>query len=245
MKPIVFAGPSIAGMAPELLHGIDLRPPAACGDVARAAVHDRAKVIGLIDGVFETQASVWHKELLLALSKDVAVFGAASIGALRAVEMRPFGMRGIGLVYRLYAMNAIADDDEVALLHGPPETGCLPISEAMINVRATLRHARHRRIIDTHLELELAADAKRIFYKNRTWDRIFATPAAHRAAPAAARLRSELSHVKRDVKKEDAIKLVRLLSNGCASKAKVRAPEFQNTSLWAYFEDRHLSASPS
>ena len=119
MTVAVFAGPSIYGVPTEMREGLMILPPAACGDVARA-VRDGATTIALIDGLFETTASVWHKELLWALSMGVRVFGSSSIGALRATEMWSFGMQGVGLVYRLYRSRAIIDDDEVALLHGPP-----------------------------------------------------------------------------------------------------------------------------
>ncbi|MEJ0097006.1 MAG: TfuA-like protein [Bauldia sp.] len=52
------------------------------------AVLAGASVIGLVDGVFENVASVWHKEILYALSEGVQVFGAASMGALRAADVR-------------------------------------------------------------------------------------------------------------------------------------------------------------
>ena len=101
MTVIVFAGPSIHGVSSQFLDGFTVLPPAACGDLARS-VRDGATAIALIDGLFETTASVWHKELLWALSKGVRLFGSSSMGALRAAEMWPFGMLGFGLVYRLY-----------------------------------------------------------------------------------------------------------------------------------------------
>ncbi|MBN8893029.1 MAG: hypothetical protein J0H91_22335 [Rhodospirillales bacterium] len=80
MELIVFAGPSLGRFAPSAAARIDLRPPAACGDIARA-VALRPRAIGLIDGLFETTASVWHKELVFALAEGIAVYGAASMGA--------------------------------------------------------------------------------------------------------------------------------------------------------------------
>ena len=46
---------------------------------------------------------MWHKEILFALSEGIDVYGAASMGALRAAELDAFGMRGIGDVYSAYA----------------------------------------------------------------------------------------------------------------------------------------------
>ena len=60
------------------------------------AVRRGVRVIGLVDGVFERVPAVWHKEILFALSEGVHVYGAASMGALRAAELDTFGMRGVG-----------------------------------------------------------------------------------------------------------------------------------------------------
>ena len=62
------------------------RPPARQGDVYRAALA-RPAIIGIIDGYFETMPTVWHKEILWAMAKGIHVYGAASIGALRAAEL--------------------------------------------------------------------------------------------------------------------------------------------------------------
>ena len=102
MTPLIFAGPSLYTVTPEQLSGIDLRPPAGKGDLL-AAIRAGAKVIGIVDGTFEYGASVWHKEILFAIRQGVAVFGAASMGALRAAECADFGMIGIGRVFADYA----------------------------------------------------------------------------------------------------------------------------------------------
>lgn len=53
--------------------------------------------------------------------------------------MEPFGLQDIGLVYRLYRRSAIIDDDEVALPRGPAEAGFMPLTDALVNIRATLK----------------------------------------------------------------------------------------------------------
>ena len=146
MELIVFAGPSMGSPDPAAAQHIAFRPPARYGDIT-GAVRSNAAVIGLIDGVFETAAAVWHKEIVYALAAGVSVFGAASIGALRAVELEPFGMIGIGDIFRAYRDGKIEDDDEVAVQHGPAELGFLPLTEAMVNVRATLDAATRAGIL--------------------------------------------------------------------------------------------------
>jgi hypothetical protein len=240
MNPIVFAGPSTAGAPADALDGLTLRPPAACGDVMRA-VNEGATSIGFIDGLFETKAAVWHKELLLALSKGVRILGASSMGALRAAEMYPYGMEGVGVIFRLYRMNAVMDDDEVALLHGPADAGSIPVTEAMINVRATLRRARRLHAIDLATECELAGIAKRIFYKDRTWDRILeATVSRPGSNPQIKAFRDGLRRFRRDLKHEDALLLLRRMRLVHGDKLTMTPPEFSNTTFWRHFESKEL-----
>ena len=113
------------------------------------------RAIGIIDGGFLDVASVWHREILWALSQGVHVFGAASMGALRAAELDGFGMRGVGRIYAAYRDGcwpgydeAFEDDDEVAVIHAPPEAGGLPLSDAMVDLRDTLLAAEAAGIID-------------------------------------------------------------------------------------------------
>lgn len=72
MKPVVFAGPSIHGIAGEHMSGLDLRGPAACGDIFDAA-RQGVGTIGLIDGLYGDCAAVWHKEILFALASGVTL----------------------------------------------------------------------------------------------------------------------------------------------------------------------------
>lgn len=101
--------------------------------VVSAVEQHHPAAIGVIDGVFLQDLSVWHKELLYAMEKGVAVFGASSMGALRAAELAPFGMRGVGEVYRQYAEGRLNDDDEVAVVHASSDAGHRKITEPMVN----------------------------------------------------------------------------------------------------------------
>ncbi|RYG97907.1 MAG: antibiotic resistance protein, partial [Alphaproteobacteria bacterium] len=142
---VVFVGPSLSNANDLSGHQIEIRPPAVQGDMLRA-VRDGATVIGLVDGGFEYTAPVWHKEILYALSRRVAVVGAASMGALRAAECQPFGMVGVGRIFNDYASGELVDDADVALLHGPMEYGFRPITLPMVNIRATLKALEDRQI---------------------------------------------------------------------------------------------------
>ena len=84
MRRIAFVGPSIPPNAAQALAPeVTLLPPARAGDVYRAVGHGEARVIGLVDGVFGSVGSVWHKEILFAISRGGQVSGGAGRGAFR------------------------------------------------------------------------------------------------------------------------------------------------------------------
>lgn len=134
-RKVLFAGPSIAGLAvPE---GIELRPPAKCGDLA-ALLASPPAAVGLADGYFKLAPTVWHKEILSLLALGVRVVGAASLGALRAAEMEPFGMEGVGAIFAAYRGGAVTRDDAVMLVHAPAELGYAPLSLPLVDAEHTL-----------------------------------------------------------------------------------------------------------
>ena len=128
--------------------------------------------IGIIDGYFSGKAAVWHKEILWALSQQIPVFGASSMGALRAAELDTFGMVGIGKVYESYAAGRTEDDDDVAVVHAPVELGSAPLSEPMVNIRATLAGAVEAEVMSEEEAEFLRRRAKSLNYVNRTWDQV-------------------------------------------------------------------------
>ncbi|HEV8033027.1 MAG TPA: TfuA-like protein [Stellaceae bacterium] len=185
MSAIIFAGPSLPpSMRPTSEPGIEWRPPVRQGELYRAALAGPA-AIGVIDGYFEVVPTVWHKEILWAMAQGIHVFGAASIGALRAAELDVFGMRGIGHIYEAYRDGVLEDDDEVAVSHGPEELGYPPLTEAMVNIRATLAEAERGGILAPDLAEHLTEIAKAMFYKERSYEAMLKA-AADRGLPAAS-----------------------------------------------------------
>jgi len=165
---VIFAGPTISH--DEIQQHLDCvcLPPVCHGDLIKL-MPSKPTAIGIIDGYFEGAPSVWHKEILYAMDQGARVFGSSSMGALRAAELHPFGMQGIGQIFQWYRDDVIAEDDEVAVLHGPAEAGYAVASEPMVSVRATLDKAVEQDILDKQQCDALTVIAKQIFYKNRTW----------------------------------------------------------------------------
>jgi hypothetical protein len=208
MKSYVFVGPTLR---PEDLppdEEIVVLPPVAQGEVYRVA-RERPVAIGIVDGYFEGVLSVWHKEILFAMAEGIHVFGSASMGALRAAELHPFGMRGIGRIFEAYRDGALEDDDEVAVIHGPPETGYLALSEAMVNIRGTLAAAARGGIIAGATRDALVRIAKDLFYHDRTFERLFEGAAERSVRPQElAALRAWLPQGRVDQKREDALAML-------------------------------------
>ena len=167
---IVFLGPSLPVAEARRVLPARYLSPVRCGDVLRVR-RLKPRVIAIIDGLFETTAAVWHKEILLALEDGIAVFGAASMGALRAAELAPFGMVGVGAIFEAYRDGVYTDDDEVAVLHGPSAEGFRARSDAMVNVRATVARAVEAGVIGAESAREVIQCAKETFYQERSLTR--------------------------------------------------------------------------
>jgi hypothetical protein len=173
MTIIAFAGPSLPAADRAAFAGIDWRPPAEAGDLLGLDA-DAGSTICLIDGYFDHRPAVRHKEILLLLSRGVRLFGASSIGALRAAEMQAFGMIGIGAIFRAYARGTITGDDEVALVHADADRDWRPLSVPLVDVQATLCRARRRQAIGAAEARALLRAAASIYYVDREWSAVCA-----------------------------------------------------------------------
>lgn len=169
MSVIVFLGPSLPVKEATKLLRADYRPPARQGDVFRALESSPSAIV-LIDGVFEAEPSVWHHELIAAHDSGVALFGACSMGALRASEL-PGVVTPLGRIAERFVSGAWNDDAAVALLHGDAAQNFRALSVPWVNVWATAQASKS--FLGAKESQRLCDVAKAIFYQSRTWPRIF------------------------------------------------------------------------
>lgn len=218
---LVFVGPTLpADEVRARLPGATVLPPAAVGDVLRATRKRGVRRIAIIDGYFEQMAAIWHKEVLVALERGIAVYGAASMGALRAAELAPFGMVGVGSIYRDFARGTLIADDEVAVAHLPAELGYRAVSDALVNLRYGLARAVKARVIAARLHDPLVTLAKARFYRERSWSQLCADARAHGLEVDAL-----AAWPKPDRKAEDArLLLKRLRKERTARPKRLRVP---------------------
>jgi hypothetical protein len=203
----VFAGPSLPIADRLPMPGVTYLPPAARGDLAAAA--DRFDAVLLIDGVFHQAIAPSAKEMLAACRR-VPVFGAASMGALRAAECRPYGAIPLGAIAGWYARGVIDGDDEVAVLMEAATARALSVPA--VNVRYVARLALRRGVLTTAEASDWAGRARReIFYADRSWTGAVAL------APARARAALlDIARTQGDLKRFDAVFALRRVARSAA-----------------------------
>ncbi|MFJ1730264.1 TfuA-like protein [Streptomyces sp. NPDC088254] len=221
----VYAGPSLSASAVRrLLPDAVVHPPVRHGDLTTSRVGTGDRVV-ILDGQFFQSASVRHKEICEVIARGAAVFGAASMGALRAAELAGHGMTGSGVVYRLYSSGLLERDDEVALLHTEPDAGSRALTVALISVRVLLRRlTRHRRITPED-EARLLAAAERLPFTARTWRGILQeAEGVSRAAADVVRKTVAGPSASWDIKTQDAHALLSRLAQASPRSAPRPAP---------------------
>ncbi len=215
MTTLVFVGPTLdAAEAHALLPAATVLPPIAVGELL-VTRRRGVRRIAIIDGYFERMAAVWHKEILLALEAGIAVWGASSMGALRAAELAPFGMIGVGAIYRAFASGELVADDEVAVAHLPAEYGYRATSDALVNLRDGIATAP---MLTAPVRETLVELARARFYRERSWDQLIAD--ARQAGLPARQLDALAGWPKPDRKAADARLLLRRLARDRGRKPK-------------------------
>jgi hypothetical protein len=164
----VYCGSTITSSeVTEIIPWAVTHPPVKHGDLLQLTV-SAADIVIIIDGLFYHTAPVRHKEILILIAEGVTVIGAASMGALRAAELHPYGMIGLGSIFDAYRAGIIEADDEVAVAH---EAGNYrPLSEALVDIRAIVNQACRDGALNSSEAAELVGAARAIHFTRRTWE---------------------------------------------------------------------------
>ena len=237
MTTVVFSGPSVSGReVASLLPGATVAPPVRHGDLLRLDVGPGDRVV-IVDGVFHQSASVRHKEIGALLAAGVQVWGVASMGALRAAELGPYGMRGAGTVHRLYTLGILDRDDEVAVVHTEPDQGSRALTVALVSVRVLARWLTRRRRVTTAVATQLVAAADELPFPERTWTGILAAARLSESARATVAKAVQAPAAEWDVKARDALRLLRCLATEpvaeTASVPRALLPHTVHTERWS------------
>jgi hypothetical protein len=166
---VLFGGPSLSELALQRCRelGIALHPPARRNDIQQLVETGYRGAIALVDGVFHQVVSVGHKELLGAIAAGCDVYGISSMGAIRAYELRTFGMKGFGKVYHFFDQEGDFQDDEVALMHNPTPP-YHPFSEPLVHIRACVTDLSTRQEITPIAGQAIIDQLKALYFGERT-----------------------------------------------------------------------------
>lgn len=202
---VIFTGPSLHPREAATLFDATYLPPIKRGDLA-PFLASKPAIVGIIDGEFYQNLAVTPKEVLALLEAGVKVYGAASMGALRAVELHRYGMIGVGSVFRLFRRGVLDADDEVALAYSNETYHA--VSQPLVNTRYALRAAVRRRILTRAEAAEIVAMAKRLYFPERTRQLVLSAARRVAGSERAHKLHEFLATEAPDVKNRDARLLV-------------------------------------
>ena len=182
-------------------------PAAVMGDIYK--LDDSFKRIILIDGVFLHHRPVWQRELLYKLNTSTIIYGVSSMGALRAAELRKYGMIGHGWIYDQYSTNCISCDDEVAFLYGVIKDKVIKVTYPMVEIRWMFIAENLCIKFPDFKIIEALRSLKTIGFSHREISTIRDILAHHHLKPSVLdRLLENLSDGLYDIKKFDAISLL-------------------------------------
>lgn len=129
------------------------------------------------------------------------------MGALRASELHDLGMVGVGRIFRAYLNGELESDDDVAVAFNPETLEAL--SDSLVSIHFNFKRALERGIIGEDYFRELMKIAKDLFYPLRTYRRILHD--AEIPENKKASLMSFLESEGRDIKREDAIEVIKYI----------------------------------
>ncbi len=248
MNTIVFLGPSLPrGVAQAILPEARLSPPFRRGDVLAALTVHHADVIVLVDGVYGVQ-TVWLKEIMEALARGAAVYGGGAMGALRAADLAPCGVVGVGDVFEAYAapvplfeadpsgMLVSKDDSEAACRHAGPEDDYRRLTEPLINCIATCRAMETAGALPAEACAALRDAAARLHYGVRTREAVveaagladhagvLAAWTTHAADPIARDAEACLRRVAADLADRKVVKEQELTASATSRATEIKCP---------------------
>ena len=203
---VVYLGPTLARSTAQSWLNATYLPPIKRGDLA--TLPHEVQIVGIIDGVFHQSLAVSPKEIIALLDRGVRVYGASSIGALRAAETHMYGMIGVGEIFAMYRDRLIDADDEVAVAYDPSSERA--VSEPLVNIRSALRLAVAQGLIPSKEAGEIISTMKGIYYPSRSYQLV------GRMSPALAPF---LKATRYDQKRDDAVLLLRTIARHVAELA--------------------------
>jgi hypothetical protein len=195
---VVYLGPTLSRERARSILDVECLPPIRRGDLQM--LDPSVRTIGIVDGEFYQNLAVSPKEILPLIKRGIRVYGASSMGALRAAELHTFGMVGIGRIFEAYRDEQVYADDEVALAYDP--VSYRSTSEPFINIRFSLDRAVERNLVGRARADETLEQFRRLWFPDRSYALL------EKFCPE---LKPYMAEIRRDQKAEDALLLLRTI----------------------------------
>ncbi|HUP57444.1 MAG TPA: TfuA-like protein [Bdellovibrionota bacterium] len=133
----VYTGLSLSeSQVREILPDAIVSEPIGRWDVEKD-IAERTNVLAIIDGKFGQVPPVVPGEIMDALRVGILVYGSSSMGALRAADLHPFGMIGVGKIFHLIKDSEAFRDDYLGqlIVSGFSRDLSLPYIDFYFNLR--------------------------------------------------------------------------------------------------------------
>lgn len=135
------------------------------------------------------------------------------MGALRAYELEPYGMIGVGKVFEMYRTGIIESDDEVAVTFDAESNEALSIP--LVNIRMTIEAAKDAGILDFEQGTAIIDIARKLFYPDRNYQNVIFESAKAGIITDIEKKKIfdfiKISEV--DIKRQDAIQVLEKIKN--------------------------------
>jgi TfuA protein len=206
---VIHLGPTLSREVAQKILAAEYLPPICRGDLAQ--LPEEVRFVGIVDGEFYQSLAVSPKEVVALLKRGVKVFGASSMGALRAAETHTLGTIGVGKVFTMFRDGILDGDDEVALIY-EPET-YRKLSEPLVNLRCALEMAASEKAISEQDRDRLILEMKSYYFPYRSYKSL------QRLCPALTGYFSSI--VLPDVKRDDALELLHVIKRTRQQKTTI------------------------
>jgi hypothetical protein len=166
LKIKIYSGLSVqAPMVHKYLPSAIFSRPIKRDDILKD-IQNGVQVIGIIDGEFLQNLSVSPTEIRDAMRCGLSVYGSSSMGAMRAAELSPFGMIGVGRIFEQIVSAPYFRDDKLGQIF---YDDIKMISTPFMDLQIGMEDLVKRRLIGAPIAMEILKIYQRLHFADRSF----------------------------------------------------------------------------
>jgi len=210
-KTFIFAGPSIALINNEILKYFEIRPPIQRNQLENLLnEYSEPQRVVIIDGIYGSNLTNTPRECRWLLQEGWELIGCSSLGALRASELWPVGMIGVGEVYNLFRLNILKSDADVAVAYDQNNN---ELTISMVLIRKVIAILLEKNILTQSIGRKLLKAAQLITWYERGTDIVIEEWANLLNRSELHLVEKLLMDEKINPKKTDALQIINMLTS--------------------------------